>query len=759
MIKLDYVIYYIKVGDIMDFLDDINNETLIICSRNVKDYIIRLNLLKPIKIMTIDEFRRELTFSYDEEAILYVMKEYNINYEIAKEYIENIYYVNNKTYGYEKLDLLVDIKNKLDSQNLLIYNEYFKDYLDNIKIIIYDIKLNDYYLELLKPYNYKVINRKFLEYNHDIYEFKTIEDEVYYVAYQICELISKGIDINNIKLTNIDKNYYNVINRIFSLFNLKVNINYQRKLASFETIRNFIKLYRECDDINQAIKNIQIEEDIYSELIKVINKYISYDNQELLIYKIENTNISSTKYDNAIEIIDYIDDITDDNIYVFMLGFNEGIIPKYQMDTNYITDNLTSLVGIDSISSINKYIKERTIKTINNIKNLTITYKLADYSKSYYVSSISNNFNIITSNTKQDISYSKKYDLIRLIKMYDEYMKYGEINIELPDLKNTYKIDYNTYDNRFKGTILLPNKLYLSYTKTNTFNKCKFRYYLDYVMDIDKREETTSIVIGNMVHFVLQKCLEEKSNDIEKYTALFLGDTELNNKERYYLNKYKDGLHEMLDFIILARNNSELDEEEYEKKIDISLDDDTHFVGIIDKLLAKDENNTKYIAIVDYKTGNDDINFDYLDNGINIQLPIYMYLASKINSNNIKYVGFYLEKFDIVNKDYRLIGYTNSDKEIISLIDSEYDNSKIIKGLKTNKDGSFSRYSKIISEEEINDIISKVDMLIRKTVKEIKDGKFSINPKVTDLTNIGCMYCKYNDICFKKKEDEVIISN
>ena len=50
-------------------------------------------------------------------------------------------------------------------------------------------------------------------------------------------------------------------------------------------------------------------------------------------------------------------------------------------------------------------------------------------------------------------------------------------------------------------------------------------------------------------------------------------------------------------------------------------------------------------------------------------------------------------------------------------------------------------------------------MLIRKTVKEIKDGKFTINPKVTDLTNIGCMYCKYNDICFKKKEDEVIISN
>ena len=198
MIKLDYVIYYIKVGDIMDFLNDINNETIIICSRNVKDYIIRLNLLKPIKIMTIDEFRRELTFSYDEEAILYVMKEYNINYEIAKEYIENIYYVNNKTYGYEKLDLLVDIKNKLDSQNLLIYNEYFKNYLDNIKIIIYDIKLNDYYLELLKPYDYKVINRKFLEYNHDIYEFKTIEDEVYYVAYQICELINDGIDINNI---------------------------------------------------------------------------------------------------------------------------------------------------------------------------------------------------------------------------------------------------------------------------------------------------------------------------------------------------------------------------------------------------------------------------------------------------------------------------------------------------------------------------------------------------------------------------------
>ena len=33
--------------------------------------------------------------------------------------------------------------------------------------------------------------------------------------------------------------------------------------------------------------------------------------------------------------------------------------------------------------------------------------------------------------------------------------------------------------------------------------------------------------------------------------------------------------------------------------------------------------------------------------------------------------------------------------------------------------------------------------------------KFDINPKVIKNINKGCMYCKYNDICYMRNEDIV----
>ena len=743
----------------MEFIKDIDRESIIICNDYVKDEILKMHILKPIKIMNIIEFIKNYYYDYDEESIIYIMNEYHVKYEIAKEYIDNIYYVDNdKVYDNSKLTLLIDIKNKLIDKGLLRYNKYFIDYIRDKDIIIYDIKLNKYLSNIFKGLNYKVIDRKYNDYKHKIYEFNTMEEEVYYVANEIAKLIDKGIDTSNIKLTNFDSSYYNTINYIFSLFNLKLNINYKRKLSSYELVEEFINRYRELDDINKAIEGLDKDNDIYIELIKVINKYIKYNNQELLIYKIENSYISDPVYDKGIEIIDYLNYMAHDDEYIFMLGFNEGLIPKYIMDTSYITDNLVDLVGLSSTRELNKELKSRVINVIKDIKNLTISYKLKDNKKTYYKSSLSSDFEIIKPDIDESISYSKIYNKIKLVGMYDNYIKYGYIDPLLDIYNNNYLVKYNSYDNKYTGINRDNNYLNLSYTKMNMYNKCNFRYYLNYVLKLDIYEENFSATIGSMVHYVLENTLKNNDYDIDKYACEYIKDKELSNKEKYFYNKYLSGIKDMLDFIINSREYGSLTNEEYEKNIDIQIDKDIHFNGIIDKLIYKTVNNTTYIAIIDYKTGEADISFDYLDYGINIQIPIYMYLASKLDFDNIKYVGVYLQKFNLSNPDYRLVGYTNSDSEIIKLIDNDYENSKIIKGLKLNKDGSFSRYAKVISDEDIENIIDKTKDVIDKTINNIKDNKFDINPKVTeDDKQIGCAYCKFRDICFKKKEDETII--
>ena len=40
----------------MDFIKDINSETLVICNSNIKDIIMNMHILKPIKFMNMVEF-------------------------------------------------------------------------------------------------------------------------------------------------------------------------------------------------------------------------------------------------------------------------------------------------------------------------------------------------------------------------------------------------------------------------------------------------------------------------------------------------------------------------------------------------------------------------------------------------------------------------------------------------------------------------------------------------------------------------------
>ena len=132
-------------------------------------------------------------------------------------------------------------------------------------------------------------------------------------------------------------------------------------------------------------------------------------------------------------------------------------------------------------------------------------------------------------------------------------------------------------------------------------------------------------------------------------------------------------------------------------------------------------------------------------------------LINNLNFRNVLYSGFYLQKFNISDKDYRLFGYSNSDRDVLSIIDNNYDNSKIIKGMKTLKDGSFSNYTKVLSNEDIDKVKNITKDKIHEVVESIKNNKFEINPKVSGDKNIGCDFCKFRDICFVKKREYVEI--
>ena len=740
----------------MDFIKDINKETIIICKKGFKEQFLKLNILKPVKLMTPTEFIKKLYFTYDESAILYIMKKYNIKYDIAKMYLENIYYVEDTLYDIEKLDFLVNLKKELISNSLLIYNKLFQEYVKNVDIILYDIRPNNYLLKALSNLKYKEVKRNYNNYPHEIIKFRNINEEVEYVAYSIASLIDSGISPSKIYLTNVDKSYYNTINRIFPLFNLKVNLNNQVNLVSFPLVREFLKLISSFT-IKESLDKLNQQDPIYNELVKVINKYLIYDDINLIIHKIKTSTIPETSYDGAINIIDYLDHISDDTEYIFFLGFNDGQVPISYKDTEYITDSIKKYLNLEDTRVLNKYLRIDIIKNLSDIKNLTITYKEKDDKKTYYKSTLSDYFKEVPANINKEISYSKKLNQIKLASCYDEYIKYGYKSKDFTYLLNNYSINYFSYNNKYTHIKRDLDKLKLSYSKMQNYNKCAFKYYLTDILKLDIYEENFSTVIGSMVHFVLEQCLSNNETDIDKYVTIFIGDKTFTKKENFFLEKYKECIRELLNEIKLEKEYTIFKDAMYEKKIEIDYGNNISFIGIIDKVLYYQDDDTTYVALIDYKTGADQITLKYLKYGLNIQLPIYLYLSSKLNLKNIVYSGFYLQKFNITEKDYRLIGYSNSDKAVLERFDREYYNSKIIKGMKTKNDGSFYKSAKVLSNDEIKEITDITESQIKNVIENIQNNNFDINPKISEGKNISCTYCKFKDICFVTKLDEVTI--
>ena len=277
--------------------------------------------------------------------------------------------------------------------------------------------------------------------------------------------------------------------------------------------------------------------------------------------------------------------------------------------------------------------------------------------------------------------------------------------------------------------------------------------------------------IGNLFHDILSKAFLPNFNFEEEFNN-YIKDKKHTNKELFFINKLKQDLIYTIDVIKKQDNYNSLDNALYEQKIFVNKDKNIKitFMGIIDKLKYKNIDNKNILAIIDYKTGNPEIDINNSYYGISMQLPIYLYLSKHLDLENVEIAGFYLQKvihsklnyqenkdyFKELEKLYRLEGYSNSNTDILNKFDNSYDTSEVITGLKTSKNG-FYNYTKVLNSEQINKLINIVDEKIDNAVDNILSGDFSINPKKIGKELKGCEFCKFKDICYMKEDDIILL--
>lgn len=763
-----------------DYLSFNNEKVLLITPSSLKnkirEEIMSYNKLLNIKIMSIDEIKNRLFFEPLDKTFTTLYYKYKKPLSIINTLINYLYYIDiNKDYTNEKINDLKKIKLDLLLNNLVKIDLRFIQNLKQYKIKLLGFSIIDketkYIVnELIKFNDVEILNYYQNIYTPSLVHLHTIEEEINYVCYSISKLLEQGVDINNIKLCNINDEYTLYLKRIFKNYNIPLNLKEKISLYSLPLSLEFLSLLKE----NSKENTISLLKEKHSDYLDYINMYINLLNKysyldnidlDLLKYELKNTYIKNKKKSNSIEVID-INEIGNSNCHIFIISCNYNYFPKILKDEDYLLDFEKDILNISTSKDKNKNNIELILTLIHSSEHLYLSYKDVSYFNEYHKVDFLSNIKETTFNKNILESFSINEDRILLAKFLDNNL----FNNDTLILNNNYDINYLEYDYSFKGIDLeLINNLYtskplsISYSSLNTYYECPFKYYLSNILKLDKYQDTMYIVIGKIMHSVIENCFNSNFNfekDFEYYKNFHIGNIIFKDSELFFINNIKSRTLDVVNYLKTHEEYTLLTKHHYEKEVKYNCNINGHNIiirGYIDKIIYQEINNVLYAAIIDLKTGSDYIDPSRFEFGLGLQLPFYTYLLKHDNNfNKSKILGLYIH--NILNKindndTLKYNGYTLNDSFLLPILDKTYEKSLLIKNLKVNKDGSFSTHSKLINQEDLDNLPPLVEFKIKEMVNNIYQGKFEIKPKFIDKDDVSCSYCKFFAICYKTKKD------
>ncbi len=778
----------------MDFLKTLENNSILVIPHNIKDKVLEyfdgLDGLVNVKLTDFNQLKKDLLFDYNNETIYKIMDKKNYSYDTAKDFVENLYYLDNEEY-IGKLGKLAELKKMLITEGLLTKNEINTNLIKSksrVYVYGYDhiTKLEYHLLEMIEdlgvPYHIEPKENK--KYVHEALKLKKLENEIQYVAEKIAKLIKDGVPLDHIYIANYSDEYYFAINKIFKLYGIPFYLGESITLLDTAMGQYFLDhLDLGKEKLLQDIKDKYDMENrtntrVYNKLFNLVNDCYWTDSlteiKDLIEAEMRYKNVEKTHYKNEIKNINIIDNIINDDEYVFLLNFNMGHIPRTYKDEDYIEDKI-KLPLMEKTEDKNKASKESYIKAIGNIKNLTITYNEVQGNSKLFPSTLLDGINVkeSTEEVKEYSMYSSAYNKLLYASRLDDLIKFNDYKDDLELLHNSYKIDYNKYDNSFTGIDTnkikqkLINKGY-SYSSVSKYYECPFKFYLGTFFNLSKYESSFYTFVGSAFHKVLQDCLydDSKIDDVyNDYVEKHKHELPYGAKEEYFIKSLKDELLFIVKAIREQTNNFNKTDEWHEKPIIKSTNElelntliETTINGIVDKCIFVNNN----VYIVDYKTGTSaHIARKYFDQGVTIQLPIYLLLLKAVNKDyNI--AGMYLQHIleGLVRKSnnysyednklhrLKLDGITTADNTVVNSDINCTNKSDLLIGYKPYDVDAEKQSDRLITDAEKEELYDTIKDLLETCINLTVEGKYDINP--INIKNVvdACEYCSYKDICY-----------
>ncbi len=334
-----------------------------------------------------------------------------------------------------------------------------------------------------------------------------------------------------------------------------------------------------------------------------------------------------------------------------------------------------------------------------------------------------------------------------------------------------------------------------SVTRLEQFAACAYAHFLQYGLRLRERQvfEITPADLGTVLHDSLYHFSENlRKNrirwaDLDEETRSGFVDAALeevvhgqNNgifhstmRNAYMITRMKNLLHctvEVLQEQIMA---GEFEPEGFEiefpnrealEAAEIPLEDGVsmRLRGRIDRLDLLEQEDTIYIKVVDYKSGQAKLNLSSVYYGLQLQLTVYLRVAEeqqrKLHPDKlIQPVGAFLyhlgnpflkQEEESVLSELKMKGLVRSELEVTTLMDRNLapgvDSEVIPVGYK--KDGTLRAVSPALGEEAFRTVSDYAGRKVKQLGQEIMDGKISIDPYQMGTEN-ACTYCSYKGIC------------
>ena len=384
-------------------------------------------------------------------------------------------------------------------------------------------------------------------------------------------------------------------------------------------------------------------------------------------------------------------------------------------------------------------------------------------------------------------------------QIYNYYKSQNEWNKKLEnDLKG---IEYTNVPEDIKKENI--EKLYGSVLNTSVsrlekYRSCPFSYYLQYGLKIKEKEELKihTFDTGSFMHETIDEFFE-----IIKQEGINLPELELEEEKIFEIvseiidknlklsknfiftatAKYKvlvkrlkrivsKALKYIIQTLIYSDFNIEGTEIEFSPKgkykpIILQLDDGkkVEITGKIDRLDTAENEDGKYLRIIDYKSSAKNIDLNEVYAGLQIQLLTYTDAICK--EEDIMPAGIFyfslLEQIikadkkisddeieDMIKKNFRMKGLILADVKIIKMNDNTLvsGSSKMVPAAITASGSVNEKWTNGVNKEEFKILQDYIDITIKQIAKEIFSGKIDLKPYNKKGKTL-CEYCEYRTIC------------